>query len=217
MTTGRRLTISTGRGAIDTTLRSFEKRLLDALGYGPTFDRTADGGEPVHPDRCYRYVPDRGPVATEGGGDPVDGPMVSGRTLLALAGGRPIPQGEHEREDARRLMRAILAPPPRSPSPRQPQALPATRARGDARHGDSTLSNDQSATRCVHPILLGVNVDHVANAAAGARYPLSRPGRGRIRRGGRRCGPHHRPSTRGSPPHPGARHRTAPIDPSPRG
>ena len=99
-----------GEGAIDTTLRSFEKRLLDALGYGPTFDRTADGGEPVHPDRCYRYVPDRGPVATEGGGDPVDGPMVSGRTLLALAGGRPIPQGEHEREDARRLMRAILAP-----------------------------------------------------------------------------------------------------------
>ena len=100
-------------GAADPVLRLFEKRLLDALGYGPTFDRAADTGAPVSPGRRYRYVPERGPVE-EGGGAPASeergGPVVSGRTLIALAGGRLVGGDDRERVEARRLMRAILAP-----------------------------------------------------------------------------------------------------------
>ena len=93
--------------ALDGVLRTFEKRLLDALGYGPTLDRAADTGAPVSPDRRYRYVPERGPVEAACA---EDGPVVSGRTLLALAGGRLGGGGDLERAEARRLMRAVLAP-----------------------------------------------------------------------------------------------------------
>ena len=93
--------------ALDGVLRGFEKRLLDALGYGPTLDRASDTGVPVSPDKRYRYVPERGPVEAVCA---EDGPVVSGRTLLALAGGRLVGGDEHERAEARRLMRAILAP-----------------------------------------------------------------------------------------------------------
>lgn len=93
--------------ALDWGLRTFEKRLLGALGYGPTLDRAADTGAPVSPDRRYRYAPERGPVEAIG---TEDGPVVSGRTLLALAGGQPDGGDERVRAEARRLMRAILAP-----------------------------------------------------------------------------------------------------------
>ena len=39
-----------------------------------------------------------------------DGPLVSGRTLIALAGGRLGRGDARERAEARHLMRAILAP-----------------------------------------------------------------------------------------------------------
>ena len=98
-------------GVLDRVLRTFEKRLLDALGYGPTLDRAADTGEPVSPDKRYRYLPERGPVEVEGEGTGSgEGPAVSGRTLLALAGERLECADERERREARHLMRAILAP-----------------------------------------------------------------------------------------------------------
>ncbi len=93
--------------ALDWGLRTFEKRLLGALGYGPPLDRAADTGAPVSPDRRYRYAPERGPVEAASA---EDGPVVSGRTLLALAGGQPDGGDERVRAEARRLMRAILAP-----------------------------------------------------------------------------------------------------------
>lgn len=96
-----------GHRAFDGVLRKFEKRLLDALGYGPTLDRTADAGVPVSPNKRYRYVPERGPVEAACA---ESGPVVSGRTLLALAGERIDGGDDRERAEARRLMRAILAP-----------------------------------------------------------------------------------------------------------
>ena len=99
-----------GNCALDAVLRMFEKCLLDALGYGPTLDRAADTGAPISPDKRYRYVLERGPVEGEGAAVG-EGPVVSGRTLLALAEGRLGCAGDdQERTEARHLMRAILTP-----------------------------------------------------------------------------------------------------------
>ena len=104
---GRAIDELGGSALLDGVLRTFEKGLLDALGYGPTLDRAADTGDPVSPDRRYRYVAERGPVECSGTDN---GPIVSGRTLLALAGGRLGRADSRERAEARRLMRSILAP-----------------------------------------------------------------------------------------------------------
>ena len=96
-------------GAAEPVLRIFEKRLLDALGYGLTLHRDADTGAPISPHRRYRYLPQHGPVE-EPGTAAAEGVTVSGRTLLALARGRLGDGEERERQEARNLMRAILAP-----------------------------------------------------------------------------------------------------------
>ena len=93
-------------GAPDVVLRTFEKRLLDALGYGPTLDRAVDTGAPISADKRYRYVPEHGPMEESG---PAESLPVSGRTLIALAAGAMAAAGERERTEARRLMRSILA------------------------------------------------------------------------------------------------------------
>lgn len=63
-------------------LRIFEKRLLEALGYGLALDSDTEGNA-VRPDEDYNYLPERGP---EPGTSPGPGGLaISGRTLLALA------------------------------------------------------------------------------------------------------------------------------------
>jgi DNA repair protein RecO (recombination protein O) len=61
-------------------LRAFEKSLLKELGYAMTLERDSAGAE-IDSSRTYRYDPERGPVETAGGGEP----LVSGRTLLDMA------------------------------------------------------------------------------------------------------------------------------------
>lgn len=67
------------------SLREFEKRLLDAIGYGLQLTHCAVTGEPVAAARRYRYVLDFGPVdmtyAVETAEQSVE---VSGATLIAL-------------------------------------------------------------------------------------------------------------------------------------
>lgn len=67
--------------AEDVPLRLFEKRLLQALGYGLLLDVTADTGEPVQSHRSYRYDLEYGPVET---GADASGLVISGEALLAL-------------------------------------------------------------------------------------------------------------------------------------
>jgi DNA repair protein RecO (recombination protein O) len=43
-------------------LRQFEKRLLGELGYALMLDRDAEAARPLHPNRRYHYIIDRGPV-----------------------------------------------------------------------------------------------------------------------------------------------------------
>lgn len=87
-----------------TALRVFEKRTLEAVGYGLLLERDADSGSPVEASRRYAYRADQGPVR----GTPRDGGFVdvSGATLLALAAESALdPTAQRE---AKRLMRFVI-------------------------------------------------------------------------------------------------------------
>ena len=85
-------------------LRVFEKRLLDALGYGLALERDVLTGEPIVADAVYHYRLEQG--AARAAGVAEGSLMVAGATLLSLA---------HEdlsepttRAEARQLLRAAL-------------------------------------------------------------------------------------------------------------
>jgi DNA repair protein RecO (recombination protein O) len=64
-------------------LRLFEKRLLDALGYGLALERDCDLGRPLDPRYAYRYRIEQGAVRIEGVAEGAG--IFSGSTLLAIA------------------------------------------------------------------------------------------------------------------------------------
>ncbi len=85
------------------TLRIFEKRLLESLGYGLVLDSDTEGNS-IKTDKYYNYLVEQGPVLCEESAG--NGPRVSGRTLLALA-------EENLNEDgvlteAKQLMRMLI-------------------------------------------------------------------------------------------------------------
>lgn len=88
---------------LEQTLRVFEKRLLEAVGYGLTLDREAGSGAALQAEQEYRYVTDYGPVAAGSGGA---GVRVRGATLLALAaeGTLSVPA----LKEAKSLMRTVI-------------------------------------------------------------------------------------------------------------
>ncbi len=88
----------------DETLRRFEFRLLDELGY--SFDLTHDArtGLPVQESGWYRYEGDNGLVATEQRHDAAS-PAYEGAELLALSRGEYTPDS---RRTAKRLLRQVL-------------------------------------------------------------------------------------------------------------
>ncbi len=86
-------------------LRRFEFILLRELGYGVNLEHEADGDEPLLPDACYVYLPERGAVRVEPQDDSY--PVFSGRALLAMA--RDDYSDAETRFQAKTLMRHLLA------------------------------------------------------------------------------------------------------------
>lgn len=89
------------------TLRLFEKRLLDALGYGVDYTRVEASGEQVRGETYYRVRPERGVEAEADGSDGAH--VYLGRHLLAVAAEElndPATLGA-----ARSLLQAALAGP----------------------------------------------------------------------------------------------------------
>jgi DNA repair protein RecO (recombination protein O) len=85
-------------------LRLFEKRLLDALGYGLALERDILTGEPIVAEAAYHYRLEQGAVRAEG---VAEGALVfGGATLLSLA--REDLSDPGTRAEARRLLRAAL-------------------------------------------------------------------------------------------------------------
>lgn len=81
-------------------LRSFELRLMEAVGYALELHQEVGTGQPVRPDQRYRYDPEAGPRPADGHG------TVSGATLLAL--GANADMTSEQRTEAKRLMRGLL-------------------------------------------------------------------------------------------------------------
>ena len=85
-------------------LRGFERRMLAELGYAPMLDRDAANGAQIEAAKHYAYEAERGMVETRR----VDGDSAfSGRTLLDMAADNY--DNSRTREEARRLMRALIA------------------------------------------------------------------------------------------------------------
>jgi DNA repair protein RecO (recombination protein O) len=88
---------------LELPLRVFEKRLLEALGYGLDLAVEAQTGKPIESAGYYHFRPAQGllPTVAEAAG------AVSGHSVLCLAQERL--EGERELEDSRRLLQAALA------------------------------------------------------------------------------------------------------------
>ena len=63
------------------TLRSFEKHMLQELGYALTLEHEAGSDKAIRMEVCYRYAVERGAVEDDGGA----GLPVLGKTLLDMA------------------------------------------------------------------------------------------------------------------------------------
>ena len=89
--------------ALEPTLRIFEKRLLDLLGYGVELDIDARSGASIEPDAYYHFRPAYGvfPAAGDAAG------ALLGASLIRLA--REEIQTGRELDDAKRLLQAALA------------------------------------------------------------------------------------------------------------
>lgn len=85
-------------------LRLFEKRLLDALGYGLALERDARTGLAIEPDAAYQYRLEQGPVRVDGVAEGTA--CYSGTTLLSIASEDLTDAAVCT--DARKLLRAAL-------------------------------------------------------------------------------------------------------------
>jgi DNA repair protein RecO (recombination protein O) len=88
---------------LEASLRIFEKRLLDSLGYGLALDLDPGTGASIDADAYYHFRPAHGliPAAPEAPG------ALSGASLISLA--REELAGPRALEDARRLLQGALA------------------------------------------------------------------------------------------------------------
>jgi DNA repair protein RecO (recombination protein O) len=91
--------------ALETTLRRFERALLDELGYGHRYGVTV-AGEPVREGGLYTFDAQAGVREARPGSERER--CYAGRSLLALEYGEL--QDDEALRDAKRLMRAALAP-----------------------------------------------------------------------------------------------------------
>jgi DNA repair protein RecO (recombination protein O) len=88
---------------LEPSLRIFEKRLLDTLGYGLDLATQAQTGKPVEAGEYYHFRPAQGlfPTVAEAQG------ALSGQSLISLANEELA--STRDLEDARRVLQAALA------------------------------------------------------------------------------------------------------------
>ena len=87
---------------LETSLRFFEKDLLQFLGFGLNLTVDADSGEDVSEEQNYIYYVEHGPVATIGSSQDVTKLILQGRNLLAFE------RGELASLEARKKIKSLL-------------------------------------------------------------------------------------------------------------
>lgn len=90
--------------ALEATLRRFERRLLELLGYGVDFEREARRGEPLRPEAYYHFHSGLGFVEMTGG---QGSDAYSGAALRDIAADHL--EAQPVLDEARRVLRAALA------------------------------------------------------------------------------------------------------------
>lgn len=90
------------------TLRLFEKKLLEELGYGLQLAHDFATGAPLIHDKNYRFYPEFGFKIGDENDNPASAMIFSGKSLLALA--REELEDPEVLRDAKRLMRQVLGP-----------------------------------------------------------------------------------------------------------
>ena len=85
--------------AIEASLRIFEVRLLENVGYGLQLDCDAETGDPIEAEKCYSFFADQGARELHNG-------WLTGKTLIALRSGRL--ESHQELAEAKRLMRTAI-------------------------------------------------------------------------------------------------------------
>ena len=87
-----------------TTIRYFEKSILESTGYGLILDHDSDTGAPIEADISYFYQADKGASRARPAGD--DFVEISGRALIDLARGNLL--NKNSLNQCKILMRYIL-------------------------------------------------------------------------------------------------------------
>lgn len=90
------------------TLRLFEKRLLEELGYGLQLEQEMSTGKPLQAEEYYRFFPEQGFDTYHHEMDVPSALVFSGKSLIALAN-EQLDDPDCLR-DAKRLMRLVLTP-----------------------------------------------------------------------------------------------------------
>lgn len=98
------LSVNTDARHLQQTLRLFEMKLLQEIGYGLVLDYEVEQGEPILPDAVYRYVLGQGPLQIQA--ENHDSMTFKGSSLLAFAT-QQLDHGATLR-DAKRLTRQVL-------------------------------------------------------------------------------------------------------------
>ncbi len=87
------------------TLRRFEKRLLEQVGYGLHLQRDVSTGLPIDEHTVYRYLPEVGPIVNNSSRS--DGVLIHGDALIALDQERVFTQ--RVRRELKQLSRTVLS------------------------------------------------------------------------------------------------------------
>ena len=87
------------------TLRRFEKRLLEQVGYGLHLQRDVSTGLPIDEYTVYRYLPEVGPIVNNSSRS--DGVLIHGDALIALDQERGFTQ--RVRRELKQLSRTVLS------------------------------------------------------------------------------------------------------------
>jgi DNA repair protein RecO (recombination protein O) len=96
--------------SIEMTLRQFEIRLLELLGFGLNLNAEADTGESILAEENYHYYLEHGPVKSRES-DVGSAPQISGACLLALANEQypAISKNPQCLAQLKRLMRFVIS------------------------------------------------------------------------------------------------------------